>query len=63
MPLEKTLGPKIGAYVKSLHESKGVQFVINAEVSAFSSKSGEHSGEFDVHNVHLNQGFYRENCN
>ena len=43
VPLEKTLGPKVGGYVKALHESKGVQFVINAEVTAFTSKSGEGS--------------------
>ena len=43
VPLEKTLGFKVGGYVKSLHESKGVQFVINAEVTAFTSKSGEGS--------------------
>ena len=41
VPLEKTLGPKVGGYVKALHESKGVQFVINAEVTALTSKSGE----------------------
>ena len=52
VPLERTLGPKVGAYIKSLHESKGVQFEINAEVTAFSSASGAEEND-KVQNVHL----------
>ena len=51
-PLERTLGPKVGAFVKSLHESKGVQFEINAEVTSFSSASGAQEDD-NVHHVHL----------
>ena len=52
VPLERTLGPEVGAYIKSLHESKGVQFVINAEVTAFSSASGAQEDD-NVQYVHL----------
>ena len=36
VPLEKTLGSRIGRYVMNLHESKGVRFVANAQVVSFS---------------------------
>ena len=53
VPLQKTLGPKVGAYLKSLHESKGVRFVINAQVSAFTSASGTEEVDDNVAFVHL----------
>ena len=53
VPLQKTLGPRVGDYVKSLHESKGVRFVINAQVSAFTSASGTEEADDKVAFVHL----------
>lgn len=38
-PLEKALGVEVAKFVKSLHESKGVKFAINAEVESFSAGS------------------------
>ena len=51
MPLEKTLGSRIGRYVMNLHESKGVRFVANAQVVSFSPSL---EGDEDVGHVHLN---------
>ena len=48
-PLERNLGPEIGSYLKSLHESKNVRFVTNAQVTSFSSGDTDQ----DVAYVHV----------
>lgn len=46
VPLENSMGKEIGAYVKKLHESKGVKFVTNAQVVSF-------QGDEEVRSVQL----------
>src|SRR5207249_5459251 len=45
-PLEKVMGPEVGAYIRSLHEGKGVVFHLgqsatSVEASSVTLKSGE----------------------
>ena len=40
-PLETALGKRIGQFVKTLHESKGVKFVCNANVTGLKSKPNQ----------------------
>ncbi|MBA2594755.1 MAG: FAD-dependent oxidoreductase [Pseudomonadota bacterium] len=38
LPLEKVLGPKLGAFVKALHEEKGVKFHLGRKPTAISER-------------------------
>lgn len=49
VPLENCMGKDIGSYVKSLHESKGVKIISNAQVVSF-------EGDDEVRSVQLSGG-------
>merc|ERR1712223_1422768 len=48
-PLETAFGPRIGKFVKTLHESKGVKIISNASVTSLSGKTNDSQNVGYVH--------------